>query len=184
MRRFARWAAALFLFCTLTVLAAWPGFVDLRRSSEWEVVEAGGRDASLKGVQVRLLAAEGATTEQLPDRAAILVRLETVGDQEANDRWVDCRVSLLGEGGEVWLPLTAGNSDAVVRALSPDGENNRPCRSAYRDNDEAGKPLLSDQLFLVASDRMHGLRLHVSGLGTRPMALSFPLEPRVRHYAE
>ncbi|AEC21196.1 hypothetical protein PT7_2656 [Pusillimonas sp. T7-7] len=36
------------------------------------------------------------------------------------------------------------------------------------------------KLFLLPSGSLEGLRLHVSGMGTRPQALSFAITPAIR----
>lgn len=168
------------LFVALVAVEGWPALRDLNSRFEWRAVDADSDGATLDGVQVRVQTQIAAIAAQRPERAAMLVRLELQVEPEALDAWNDCRVSVHGPGGRIWMPLTNAGVDGAIRLLSEDGKNRGLCRLYGIEPAQDVQTLHADQLFLLPSDELQGLRLHVSGAGTRPHALSFALTPEIR----
>jgi len=168
------------LFAALVAIEGWPALRDLSVNREWRPVGASPDGATLDGLQVAIATQVAAIAEQKPERAAVLVRLTLQVTPGARAAWQDCRVSLRNKAGEVWMPLTSASSDGAIKALSPDQKNVGPCRLFARGEQAGIETVQADQLFLLPANGLQGLQLHVSGQGTRPQALSFPVAPTVR----
>lgn len=168
------------LAAVLVALEGWPALREVAASREWRPVAASVEGGKLDGLQVAVAAQIAAIAELRPERAAVLVRLDLQVTPEARASWTDCRVSLQSPAGEIWMPLTSASADGAIKAISPDRRNHGACRLYSTSEQEGIEAVQADQLFLLPSDRLQGLRLHVSGLGTRPRALSFELTPEVR----
>ncbi|MGB6103112.1 MAG: hypothetical protein WBF88_04605 [Pusillimonas sp.] len=180
MRQLGWLASACVLFAAVVAVDGWPALRELDSSREWRAIDAAPNGASLEGLQVAVETQVAAIAAQRPERAAVLIRLSMEVTPAAREAWKDCRVSLHDTAGKVWMPLTSANSDGAIKALSPDRKSFGPCRLYSTDERENKETILADQLFLLPADSLQTLRLHVSGVGTRPRALSFAIAPAVR----
>ncbi|RQP07062.1 MAG: hypothetical protein D1H97_04445 [Paracoccus sp. BP8] len=171
--------AAVLLLANVVVVG-WTEIADLRRAREWQVTQAGGAGAELRGVHVRVDQVWAGTAPNLPERALVLVRLALRGPEAARHGWAGCDVGLRDAAGRQWLPLTSADAEGAVRVIAPDGENMGRCNPLPHDAPPEGQEILSDQLFLVPAELLKGARLRVSALGTRPEALEFPVRPVLR----
>ena len=173
-------ATAGILFALIVGIETWPAWQQLNKHHEWHKVEASANTATLNELQVTIEAHTAAIAAQRPERAALLVRLKLHLTPAARQAWTDCQVSLHNETGQIWMPLTSASADGAIKALAPDHKNAGACRLYAQGESEDEETLYADQLFLLPSNGLQGLQLHVSGLGTRPEALSFELNPEVR----
>jgi len=176
------WLSACILFAVLVAVESWPALRDLSMNREWRTVAVSTNSASMKGMQLKVETQLAAISAQKPDRAAVFVRLQMLVTPAVRDEWKDCRVSLHGSAGRVWMPVTNASADGAIKLLSPDGKNHGMCRLFSRTGPDDTETVQADQLFLVPTDSMRDLRLHVSGAGTRPHALSFAIAPAVRQF--
>ena len=78
------------------------------------------------------------------------------------------------------MRLGCDDGDGAIKMLSSDHKNASPCNLYVENGGEGEYTLYADQLFMLPSDGLQDLRLHVSGLGTRPRALAFALQPEIR----
>ena len=176
-----KWLAAASMLAIMTIaIEGWPAWRELSQHKEWRSSETTSGSASMHGLQVSVDQQIAAIAAQRPERAALLIRLALRVTPDARKAWTDCRVSLHHDAGQTWLPLTSASADGAIKALSPDHQNFGLCRLYSHNESTDNETLLADQLFLLPSTSVQGLRLHVSGLGTRPQALSFALNPEVR----
>src|SRR5690606_31973489 len=176
-----RWlASAAVLFGVIVAVEGWPALRDLAASREWRAIDASADGANLEGLQVAVTEQIAAIAVQKSERAAVLVRLDRQVTPEARAAWKDCRVSLQSPAGEVWMPLTSASADGAIKALAPDRRNLGPCRLFARDDEQGTEMVGADELFLLPTDSLQDLRLQISGVGTRPRALSIALTPTVR----
>jgi len=178
-----RWlVSAGALFAVLVAVEGWPALRDLSMNREWRTVEASTNGASMNGLRLNMQTQVAAISAQKPDRAAVFVRLQMLVTPSAREAWKDCRVSLRGPAGQIWMPVTNTSADGAIKLLSPDGKNHGLCRLFSRGEPEDTETIQADQLFLLPTDSMQELRLHVSGIGTRPHTLSFAITPTVRKF--
>ena len=168
---------ALALFVATLGLSGWSDFRELARQREWNVPQANASEGELEGLRVRVTEAQAVVIESRPDRGLLLVRLDLEASPAAASAWVDCRVSIRGENGEVWLPLHDLEATGVMRLLASDGKDNRPCNPAAVA--ESGR-VTADHLYRLPRAVLNRVTLHVSGYGTRPSALAFEMRPTVR----
>lgn len=181
MKQLGWLVSAVALFAVLLAVQGWPALRDLNTTRESRLIDAPASGASLDGLQVAVELQIAAIAAQMPERAVVLVRLNMQVTPDARDAWKDCRVSLHNAAGEVWLPLTSASSDGAIKAIAPDRRNHGLCRLFARDPQTGTETVRADQLFLLPSDRLQqDLRLQISGIGTRPRALSFAVTPTVR----
>ena len=145
-----------------------------------EVARADASEGELEGLRVRVTEAQAVVIESRPDRGLLLVRLDLEASPDAASAWVDCRASIRGENGEVWLPLYDPAVSGAVRLLASDGKDNRPCNVSVLG--ESGRAT-ADQLYRLPRAALGRVTLHVSGYGTRPSALAFEVRPTVRTIA-
>lgn len=177
MRHLIWLGITLVLFVATLGLTGWSDATDLAHQREWNVVNADASAGELDGIRVRVRDARAAIADNNADQALLLVRLDRQGSSEAASAWVDCRASLQGPGGEVWLPLHTAPASRAIQFLAPDGKDNGTCNSA---SPGEGGAATSDQIYRLPAAALDHLTLHVSGYGTRPAALSFQLKPTVR----
>ena len=175
-----RWLAATFvLFLVTLVLSGGSDFRDLGHVREWKAVPVDAADGELDGIRVGVREVKAAVVDTTPDRALLFVRVALQGPQDSIDRWVDCRVSVQTPDGSMWLPVYGPAVRGVIQTLASDGEDNSNCLVANISEDG---PTSFDQLYRLPRSALDNLSLHVSGHGTRPSALSFPLRPEVREF--
>ncbi|MBS7544000.1 hypothetical protein [Ancylobacter oerskovii] len=174
------WLGTTLVFFTATLgLTAWPDLKDLAHQREWRVARVSTAEGELAGIRVEVRDARAAVVESKPDRALLLVRLDLQGPPEAAASWVDCRISLRGADGAVWLPLHSHSTRGAAKILAPDGKDNGTCNTRSVSGDA---PATFDQLYRLPSSALDDLTLHVSGYGTRPSALAFDIKPTVRTF--
>lgn len=174
-------ASAGLLFAVLVAVESRPALRELSANREWRLIDASPDGASMDGLRLAVQTQVAAIAAPKPDRAALLIRLNMQVTPAARRAWQDCRVSLRGSDGQIWMPVTNASSDGAVKFLSPDGKNFGLCRLYSRDGHEGAETVLADQLFLLPVDSLQGLRLHISGIGTRPRALSMAIAPAIKH---
>jgi len=177
MKHLAWLALTLALFAATLLLTEWSDTRDLSHQREWDVARADGAEGELDGLRFSVREARAVVVASKPDRALVLVRLAVQGSPKAASQWIDCRASLRGKGGETWLPLYTASSSGAIRLMAPDGKDNGTC--LVSGVSETG-PTLSDHLYRLPSADLDDLTLRVSGYGTRPSALAFPIRPTVR----
>jgi len=177
MRHVVWLGIALALFVAALGLTGWSDFRDLAHQREWNVAQADAAEGELEGLCVRVMEAQAVVVESRPDRGLLLVRLDLEASPDAAPAWVDCRASIRGENGEIWLPLYGTDVSGAVQLLASDGKDNRPCNLAALA--ESGRAT-ADQLYRLPRAALDRVTLHVSGYGTRPSALAFEIEPAVR----
>ncbi|MCB5362718.1 hypothetical protein H0484_02975 [Pusillimonas sp. CC-YST705] len=173
-------ACAGVLFAAAVALKGWFSFTELASNREWQAIPAGPDGTALKGVQVSVQQQTAAITTQRPNYAALFVRLQLNLAPNASQAWQDCRVSLHGEDGQIWRPVTTGDVYGVVKMLARDGKNLGLCNMHSHTEQKEAETRGADQLFLVPVEALDTLHVHVSGLGTRPEAISIPLTPSIR----
>ena len=181
MKQLTWLASAAVLLAGVLVLEGWPAYQDLASNREWRAVDAHPEGATLQNLQVKVHTQVAAIAAQRPERAALLVRLEMQATPATQAAWGACRVSLRNAEDEVWRPLSSTTTDGVIKALSPDHKNAGPCKLYTTEDSQGEQTLYADQLFMLPSSALQGLRLYVSGQGTRPQALAFTLQPEVKH---
>ena len=174
-------AGSAALLAAVLAIEGWPAYQGLAHNREWKAITAAPEGTELQGLKVKIHTQVAAIAAQRPERAAMLVRLEIQGTQAAGQDWGMCKVSLRNASDEVWMPLTSATTDGVIKALSPDHKNAGPCKPYMAENTEGEQTWYADQLFMLPSSALQGLRLYVSGQGTRPQALAFTLQPEVKH---
>lgn len=180
MKQLGWLTSASILFAVVVAIEGWPALRDLSSNREWRSIEAPPDGGSMEELQVTVEEQIAAIAAQKPERAAVLIRLKMQVTPAARKAWKDCRVSLRGATGQIWMPLTSASSDGAIKALAPDHKNFGLCRLYPRNEPAGNETIHADQLFLLPSGSLEGLRLHVSGMGTRPQALSFVITPAIR----
>lgn len=168
---------ALALFAVTLVVTGWSDFRDLAHQREWNVVRADAAEGELEGLRVRVTEAQAVVIESRPERGLLFVRLDLEASSETASAWVDCRASIRGENGEIWLPLYDMAVSGVVQLLASDNKDNRPCNLSGLV--ESGRTTV-DQLYRLPRAALDRVTLHISGPGTRPSALAFEISPNVR----
>lgn len=174
-------AVAAVLFAVIIAVDGWPALRELSANREWRAIDGSPGGASMDGLQVAVVAQTAAIAAQKPERAAVLIRLKMQVTPAAREAWQDCRVSLHSATGQIWMPLSSASADGAIKALSPDRKNAGLCRLQPKDDGNGNETVHADQVFLLPTNSLQGLRLHVSGVGTRPRALSFAIAPAVRN---
>lgn len=180
MKQLGWLASASVLFVMVVALEGWPAWRDLSRNNEWRDIDATPSGASMNGLQVMIEEQIAVIAPQRPERAGMLVRLKLKVTPEARQAWIDCRVSLHNEAGQTWMPLTSANTHGAIKAMTPDHKDFGLCTLYPQGKIPDTETVRADQLFLLPSNGLEGLRLHVSGLGTRPHTLSFALNPNIK----
>jgi len=175
-----RWFGVTFvLFAVTVVLAGWSDFRDLTHQREWKAISINAAEGELDGIRVGVREVRAAVVDNTPDRALLFVRIDLQKSQTNIKSWVDCRASLQAADGQTWLPLYGYSIRGAIRILASDGKDNGNCDPT--DVKENG-PITFDQIFRLPTSALDNLTLRVSGYGTRPSALSFPLKPDVRRF--
>lgn len=168
---------SLLFLAANSVISARVAIDDLSKAREWKVEHVSGSSADLGGVTVRLEATKAVTTPVKADRALVHVRLSLQGPEPARSTWINCRLSLRDSKGRSWSPMENENTDSAIKIIASDRRNNGRCNPSPYDASTDGKPILSDQVFLVPVETLLDLSLYVSGYGTLPEALAFPIKP-------
>ncbi|HWL57650.1 MAG TPA: hypothetical protein VNQ78_13395 [Paracoccus sp. (in: a-proteobacteria)] len=172
-------AVTLALFIVTLVLTGWPAFKDLGHQREWKAVAASSTEGELHGIQVGIREVKAAVVDNRPDRALLFLRMELQGPQSAMESWTDCRASLQSASGERWLPIEGYSIRAAIQILASDGKDNGNCSPA---GVTGNAPATFDQIYRLPAGELDNLTLKVSGYGTRPEALAFPIRPEVRRF--
>lgn len=180
MKQLAWLASAAVLFAGVLIIEGWPAYKEMARNREWRIVEAAPDGATLQGLRVAVHTQVAAIAGLRPERAALFVRLELRATPAARTAWTGCAVSLRDAAGQVWTPLVSATTDGAIKTLAPDRKNHGPCNLYSENGGQGEETLYADQIFMLPSDGLQDLRLHVSGLGTRPNVLVFALEPEIR----
>lgn len=168
---------ATLLFLGLSVLiVAWPDLKELRRGRNWNVTQLDQPEGELHGVRVFVDQARAMILPATPDRALIYLRLGLEGERDRMQGWLSCDIGLTDDSGRKWLPL-ANAAGAQITGFLGDDPYEQSCNQSLSLAPEDGSPSFSAQPFLVPADVVDGLRLEISGLYTRPDALSLPVSP-------
>lgn len=182
MKRIAKPLAliAVTLLCLgLTVLlVGWSDIQELRRAKNWQVTAAPDPKGELVGVTVSVDQARAMIVPGKTDRAVVYLRLGLGGKAIADLGW--CNVSLTDPKGREWLPLFNEVGNTAIERLGDSGNSGQSCDSSLRSPPEDGGPSFSDQAFLVPVDVLDKLRVELSGVNTRPKAVSLPFKPVLR----
>lgn len=175
-------ASASVLLAMVVAIEGWPALRELAAHREWQAVEATANGASIDGLQIMIEEQVAAVAAAKPERAALLIRLKMHVTPAARASWKDCRVSLRDAAGHLWMPLTSASSDGAIKALTSDQKNFGLCRLYPRSEPEGEEIIQADQLFLLPANNLQNLQLHVSGIGIRPQALAFEINPALRRF--
>ncbi|RJE82490.1 hypothetical protein [Paracoccus onubensis] len=168
--------ATLFFFGLSVLIVAWPDLKELRRGRNWDVAQSDQSEGELHGVRVFVDQTRAMILPAAPDRALIYLRLGLQGEPDQMRDWLSCDIGLTDDSGRKWLPL-ANAAGAQITGFLGDDPYEQSCNQSLSMPPEDGSPSFSGQPFLVPADVVGGLRLEISGLNTRPDALSLPLNP-------
>ncbi|RCW86801.1 hypothetical protein [Paracoccus lutimaris] len=175
------WIALALVFSLLsTLLVAWPDLLELRRGKNWNVTRIEGASGELAGVTVSVDQARVMVLPELPDRAVLYLRMGLQGDAQRMRDWLACDLGLTDDQGRVWRPLMNVVGLQVIDLLGDEGDTDNSCDQSRILAPEDGSPSMSVQAFLVPVDVLGKLRLRISGMTTRPDALSLPIRPVLR----
>ncbi len=175
-----RWIAVATVLFTVTLgFTGWSGFRNLAQQREWNTILVDGVAGKLEGVRVGVREARASVIDSVPDRALLFVRIDLQGAQASAQSWGDCRVSLHAPDGSTWMPIQSYSIRGAIRILAADGKDNGNCNPT--EVTENG-PIAFDQIYRLPISALDDLTLRVSGYGTRPAALAFPLRPEVRRF--
>lgn len=182
MNSFAKALAALsatvLCFGLTVLLVAWPKYTELRQSKNWDIVATDQPQAELDGVSVDVDQARAFILPSRDDRASVYLRLGLKG--AAMKDWTFCDLALTDSKGRQWLPLTNDLGRAIQRALSDNPRSENDCSRSLNAEPEAGTFSYSGQTFLLPVEALDDLRVQLSGLSTRPKAISLPFKPVLR----
>ena len=175
------WIALTLVFLVLgSLLVAWPDLRELRHGTNWNVTRVEGASGELAGVVVSVDQARVLVLPELPDRAALYLRMSLQGDGQKMRDWLACDLGLTDDQGRVWRPLSNIVGLQIIDALGDEGDTDNSCDQSRILAPEDGSPSMSVQAFLVPVDVLDNLRLRISGMTTRPDALSLPIRPVLR----
>ncbi|MCP8896490.1 hypothetical protein KYK29_16310 [Shinella daejeonensis] len=175
-----RWLAVTAVLFTATLcVTGWSVLKDLGHQREWKAVSVSGAEGELDGIRVGVREARAAVVDNKPDRALLFVRIDLQGLQTNAQSWVDCRASLRSSDGQMWLPIYDYSIRGAIRILASDGKDNGDCNPTEVTE---SSPTTFDQIYRLPASALDDLTLRVSGYGTRPAALAFPLKPEVRRF--
>lgn len=180
MKQFGWIVLALIFLVLSVVLVAWPDLRDLRRGKNWNTVAVAGDSSELAGVTVSVDQARAMIFPAIPDRAVLYLRLGLQGDRDRMRGWLVCDLGLTDGRGRLWRPLANIAGTQVIGLLGDAGDTDSNCSQSLALTPDDGGPSMSVQAFLVPSDVLMELRLRISGMTTRPDALSLPLRPVLR----
>ncbi|OQM74178.1 hypothetical protein [Manganibacter manganicus] len=166
------------LFVVTLVLAGWSDFKELSQQREWNVVRVNADEGELGGIRVGIREIRASVLDNGSDRSLLFVRIALLGSEADARSWGDCLVSVQDTSGRKWLPLY-GFIRGAIEILAPDRKDHGFCGFA---NINENSPTTYDQIYRLPKSALDNLSLHVSGYGTRPAALSFPLKPEVREF--
>ena len=164
------------LFALTLVLMGWSDFRELAHQRVWDAVNVDAAEAELAGVRVSVRDTQMAVVKNKPGRGLLYVRIVLQGTTSDISSWMNCRVSLQGPDGQMWMPLTGFDVRGVIKILAPDNDDHGNCNLGMISGQE---PAVFDQIYRIPTTDLNKLRLHVSGYKTRPDALSFALKPEV-----
>lgn len=175
------WITLALLFTGLSVLlVAWPDLRDLRRGQNWNVAGIDGDTGELNGVTVSIDQARAMIFPAMPDRAVLYLRMSLQGDPDRMRDWLMCDLALTDGRGRAWRPFSNAVGLQIIELLGDPGDNYNNCSQSLALRPEGGGPSMSVQAFLVPVPVLKDLRLRISGMTTRPHALSLPLRPVLR----
>lgn len=171
--------ALLAVICTALacLLVAWPDLIALRHGKNWTVTRLDAESGELAGVTVLVDQVRVMVLPDRPDRAVLYLRLGLRGDPQAMQGWVACDLGLGDDQGRIWRPLANIAGLQIIDLLGDPGDTDNNCDQARIMAPADGSASMSVQAFLVPVDVLDQLRLRISGMGTRPEALSLPLRP-------
>lgn len=174
------WIALTLVLAVLSMLmAAWPDLQELRRGSNWNLTETEENNGELDGVTVTVHRARAMIFPAMPDRALVYLRLGLGGERDRMRAWLICDLALTDGQGRVWRPLGASMGQ-VIELLGDQFDDYTNCSQSLAREPEHGDESMSVQAFLVPAETLSGLRLRISGMTTRPDALSLPFRPALR----
>lgn len=176
MKSLALVMATLLLFGLSVLLVAWPDLKELRRGRNWDAAQLDRPEGELHGVRVFVDQTKAMVLPAAPDRALIYLRVGLQGKPDQMRGWLSCDIGLTDNSGRKWRPLANAAGAEIIRFLGDDPYE-QSCNQSLSMAPEDGSPSFSAQPFLVPADVVDGLRLEISGLNTRPDALSLPLNP-------
>ena len=175
-----RWFVVTTVLFTVTLgFTGWSGFRNLGQQREWKAVLVDGIAGELDGLRVGIREVRASVIDSVPDRALLFVRIDFQGAQANAQSWGDCRASLHAPDGSTWLPMQSYSIRGAIKILASDGKDNGNCN--LTEVTEKG-PTAFDQIYRLPISALDDLTLRVSGYGTRPAALAFPLKPEVRRF--
>jgi hypothetical protein len=175
------WIALTLVFLVLScLLVAWPDLRELRHGRNWNVTRIEGASGELAGVMVSVDQARVMVLPEVPDRAALYLRMGLQGDGQKMRDWLACDLALTDDQGRVWRPLRNFVGLQIIDALGDERDTDNSCDQSRILAPGDGSPSMSVQAFLVPVDVLDSLRLRISGMTTRPDALSLPIRPVLR----
>lgn len=175
-----RWlAVTVVLFVVTFGLTGWSDFKNLGHQREWKAVLVDAAEGELDGIRVGVREMRAAVVDNTADRTLLFVRIDLQGSQKNVASWVDCRASLQASEGRTWLPIYGYSVRDVIQILASDGKDNGNCDPT---DVSENSPSTFDQIYRLPTSALDDLTLRVSGYGTRPSALAFPLKPEVRRF--
>ena len=175
------WITLSLLFTGLSVLlVAWPDLQELRRGGNWSVTASEGDRAELDGVTVSIDQARAMIFPIMPDRAVLYLRMGLQGDRDRMRDWLICDLTLTDSKGRAWRPFGNAVGMQIIDLLGDQNDGYTSCSQSLAMAPEDGGPSISVQAFLVPVAVLKDLRLQISGMTTRPRALSLPFRPVLR----
>ena len=175
------WITLALVFAVLSVLVvAWPDLRELRRGGNWNVATVEEDSGELAGVRVSVDQARAMIFPGMPDRAVLYLRLGLQGDPDRMRDWLMCDLALTDGQGRAWRPFGNAVSLQIIDLLGDQDDGYTNCSQSLARAPENGGPSMSAQAFLVPVAVLSDLRLRVSGMTTRPDALSLPFKPVLR----
>ena len=177
MRHLLAIAAALVLFVLTVALTGWADWQELRRGKNWNVTHSQQPEGELAGFRIFVDQGRAMILPAAPERAIVYLRLGAQGDPQLMREWLGCDLGLTDGQGRKWLPLSNLAGIEIVRLLG-DGSGTEPgCPQSLNLPPEDGSPSFSGQAFLVPAGVLDDLRVELSGMATRPDAISLPFRP-------
>ncbi len=167
----------LFCYAAVVLLVAWPDLRELYIARNWRVTETDGPAGELQGIHVNVDQARAMVLPTTQDRAIVYARLSLQGDPVRMREWLGCDIGLTDESGHKWLPLFNPVGQQIAQMLGDKDRNQLSCGQALTMVEDADTPVFSDQAFLVPVDKLQELRFQISGMRTRPYAISLTFKP-------